>query len=76
MVEPGNAALAQYESRCMELRAHGVPTLPSTIHTEQSINPFMRCHEPEVRASALAQGAAGDDAVAVLAALREWKNRA
>ena len=76
MVEPGNLALAQYESRCLELRAQRVPTPPSTIDTERLINPFLRCHEPEVRASALAQGAVGGDSVAVLAALREWKNRA
>jgi hydroxyacylglutathione hydrolase len=75
MVEPGNADLAQYELRCMEMRAQGVSTLPSSIHTERLINPFLRCHEPEVRAGALAQGAAGDDPVAILAALREWKNR-
>ena len=75
MVEPGNADLAAYQDRCVELRARGVPTLPSSIETEQMINPFLRCHVPEVRESARAQGAAGDDPVAVLAALREWKNR-
>lgn len=75
-VEPGNVELQRYEARCTDLRAQGVPTLPSTIQTERLINPFLRCQEPEVRASALAQGAAGDDPVAVLATLREWKNRA
>ncbi len=74
-VEPGNADLASYQDRCIELRAQGAPTLPSSIDTERMINPFLRCHVPEVRDSALEQGAAGDDPVAVLAALREWKNR-
>ncbi len=75
-VEPSNAELSDYQARCIDLRAQGAPTLPSSIDIERRINPFLRCHEPEVRASALAQGAAGDDPVAVLAALREWKNRA
>lgn len=75
MVEPHNPALEAYHSRCQGLREQGVPTLPSTIDTERAINPFLRCQEPEVRASALAQGAATEDPVAVLAALREWKNR-
>ena len=75
-VEPGNAELLAYEERCIGRREQGLPTLPSTIDTERRINPFLRCREPEVRASALAQGAAGEEPVAVLAALREWKNRA
>ncbi|NBQ90849.1 MAG: hydroxyacylglutathione hydrolase [Betaproteobacteria bacterium] len=76
LVEPGNAALQAYQSRCVGLRERGAPTLPSTIDIERQINPFLRCGVAEVRASALAQGAAGEDPVAVLAALREWKNRA
>ena len=74
-VEPGNAELQIYAQSCEALRASGRPTLPSRIEIEQRINPFLRCEVPEVRQSALAQGAAGDDPVAVLATLREWKNR-
>ena len=74
-VEPGNGARADYDARCQALRADGQPTLPSRIGLERQVNPFLRCAEPEVVASARAQGAAGDDAVSVLAALREWKNR-
>lgn len=75
MVEPRNTALEAYQNHCQGLRERGVPTLPSTIETERAINPFLRCREPDVRHSALAQGATGGDPVAVLAALREWKNR-
>jgi hydroxyacylglutathione hydrolase len=75
LVEPHNPALQAYQIRCEGLREQGVPTLPSTIDTERAVNPFLRCQEPEVRASALAQGATAEDPVAVLAALREWKNR-
>lgn len=75
LVEPGNADLQAYQRQCAAWRAQGRPTLPSTVEIERRINPFLRCHLPEVRASARAQGAAGDDPVAVLAALREWKNR-
>ena len=34
----------------------------------------MRCSVPEVKASALAQGASSQSDVDVLATLREWKN--
>ena len=74
-VEPGNHERAQYHARCELLRAQGLPTLPSSIALECQVNPFLRCRAPEVVAAARAQGAANDDAVSVLAALREWKNR-
>ena len=75
-VEPGNAVLLHYSSRCEGLRAQNQPTLPSQMALERDINPFLR-----VRQSPVAQAAQGydaqvslDDAVAVLAALRQWKN--
>ncbi|QLA80498.1 MULTISPECIES: hydroxyacylglutathione hydrolase [unclassified Acidovorax] len=75
-VEPGNAALLHYSSQCEALRARHQPTLPSRMALEQDINPFLRVRQP-----AVAQAAHGydakvnqDDAVAVLAALRQWKN--
>ena len=74
-VEPGNPERAQYHARCESLRAQGLPTLPSSIALERLVNPFLRCDAPEVVAAARAQGAANDDKVSVLAALREWKNR-
>lgn len=73
-VEPHNAALADYETRCKALRAEGAWTLPSTIATERAVNPFLRVREPEVVASAQAHGATSTEPIAVLAALREWKN--
>ncbi len=74
-VEPGNRNIASYAAWCQAERAKGLPTLPSTIERERQINPFLRCQEPAVAASARAQGAANDDPVAVFAALREWKNQ-
>lgn len=74
-VEPANEAIAAHTARCQAAREAGQPTLPSTLGVERQINPFLRCAEPAVVASAQAQGASGSDRVAVLAALREWKNR-
>jgi hydroxyacylglutathione hydrolase len=75
-VEPGNVALLNYTTACEALRADGQPTLPSRLDVEREINPFLRVRQP-----AVAQAAQGydarvnqDDAVAVLAALRHWKN--
>lgn len=73
-VEPGNADIAAYTERCQAVRAAGQPTLPSSMALELQINPFLRCTQADVVKMALDKGAANDSAVAVLAALREWKN--
>ena len=73
-VEPDNRDLQRYRADCERLREQGLPTLPSTIGLERRINPFLRCAEPAVIASAHRRNAEADDPVAVLATLRTWKN--
>jgi hydroxyacylglutathione hydrolase len=73
-VEPGNAALAAHEAECRSLRDRGLPTLPSTIGRERQINPYLRCDQPEVIASAVARGAEAGHPVSVLATIRQWKD--
>jgi hydroxyacylglutathione hydrolase len=75
-VEPGNTALLHYTTACEALRADGRPTLPSRLDVERAINPFLRVREPAVAQAARGHDAKvnQDDAVAVLAALRQWKN--
>ena len=75
-VEPGNAALLHYSSHCEALRAKNLPTLPSRMALEREINPFLRVRLPAVAEAARTHDAQvnTDDAVAVLAALRQWKN--
>lgn len=74
-VEPGNEALRAYTGCCQARRDQCLPTLPSTIQTELEVNPFLRCAMPDVREAAAREGCASPDPVAVLATLREWKNR-
>jgi hydroxyacylglutathione hydrolase len=74
-VEPANDEITTHRAHCDALRAAGTPTLPSTMGLERRINPFLRCTEPAVVAAARREGASDDEPVAVLAALREWKNR-
>lgn len=75
VVEPANRQLAQYRQQCEALRARGEPTLPSSVALEKEINPFLRTREAAVAGAAQAHDpAATDDPVAILAALRQWKN--
>jgi len=74
-VEPGNARLAERKARDEAKRAEGRPTLPSTIGEELATNPFLRCTEPEVVASASRHaGRSLAGPVDVFAEVREWKN--
>jgi hydroxyacylglutathione hydrolase len=75
-VEPGNRELARRKDRDGARRARGEPTVPSTVAEELATNPFLRCDEPEVIASAARHaGRPLKDRVEVFAAIREWKNR-
>jgi hydroxyacylglutathione hydrolase len=74
-VDPGNQALLQYQQQCEALRSRGQPTLPAVLGEELRINPFLRARQPEVaRAAQAFNGADPGDAVAVFAAIRQWKN--
>jgi hydroxyacylglutathione hydrolase len=74
VVEPVNADLSDYTRWCEAQRRSDLPTLPSSIACERLVNPFLRCREPAVVQSARAHGADSGEPVAVLAALRQWKN--
>jgi hydroxyacylglutathione hydrolase len=74
-VEPNNPAIDRAVERCAKLRAEGQMTLPSTLAEELRINPFLRCEQPEVIASALQHGANDASRLSVFSALREWKNQ-
>lgn len=73
-VEPDNTDLIDYTAHCEALRSRNEATLPSSIAQELKINPFLRCTHPDVIAAAHAFGATRSDPVAVLAAIRQWKN--
>ncbi|HCZ17234.1 MAG TPA: hydroxyacylglutathione hydrolase [Candidatus Accumulibacter sp.] len=73
-VEPGNRRLQSRVNEVAVARANGWATVPSTIAIEKASNPFLRCSEPEVAASARRRVVDADDEVAVFAALRDWKN--
>jgi hydroxyacylglutathione hydrolase len=73
--DPHNSALRALESRARQLRDQDLPTLPSDIGQEKATNPFLRCSESDVIATASQYvGKPLKDPVSVLAALREWKN--
>lgn len=74
-VEPDNAALAAWGMRAQRLRDTDRPTLPTDLALELETNPFLRCTEPGVIASASHHaGRPLQNPVDVLATIRDWKN--
>ena len=73
-VESGNSDLRDYQAHCQQLRAQGLPTLPSSMALEIRINPFLRSHLPSVAGPVRAHDPQGTQTAGVFAALREWKN--
>ena len=73
-VEPNNQALIHYTQHCQTLRAQNLPTLPSTIETERSINPFLRVREADVIKSAQKISPSAQTEGQIFGVLRSWKN--
>jgi hydroxyacylglutathione hydrolase len=75
LVEPENVEIGERRRRAENLRARGLPTVPSTIDEELRTNPFLRCSEPAVIAAAEERaGRSLDDRVEVFATIRSWKD--
>lgn len=73
-VDPENIDLIAHETACVQLRAQGQPTLPSTIALERRINPFLRTHTTAVCRNVQAHDPDGVAHRGVFASLRLWKN--
>ena len=75
-VEPDNQDIQQALEQARQLRARNTPTLPTQLSTEALINPFVRCHIPNVIVAAQQRAESKLDSQAeVFATLREWKNQ-
>ena len=73
--EPNNTALLKRAHNVAALRADGLITLPSTIGVELETNPFLRCGEATLSASAEAfLGQKPNDKKQTFAAIRAWKD--
>ncbi len=73
-VEPGNRHLRKRVDEVAVARAKGLATVPSTIELEKATNPFLRCMEPEIVASAQTKVGQVCKETEVFTVLREWKN--
>ena len=73
-VDSGNRLLQQRVNEVAVARAKGCATVPSTMAIEKATNPFLRCSEPALVASAQSRLAHVNEAAEVFSVLRDWKN--
>lgn len=74
-VEPDNQAIVQYQGQVNDWRARHLPSLPSSIGLEKTVNPFLRTHLPPVQAAIARFDASAQSPADVFGALRTWKNQ-
>lgn len=70
---PDPAALTMRQAELAALAASGQPVIGTTLAQERLLNPYLRCHLPQVAAAA---GLPGAPARAVLAEIRRQKDNA
>ncbi len=74
-VEPDNHFIHQRIKDVRVLRNNNLPSLPSLLASERQSNPFLRCRQQSViNAVASHTGQRPENATAVFAALRRWKD--
>ena len=74
-VEPDNREALAYRDSAAVYQANGQPTIPSNMKRERQVNPFLRSAAISVRQAAENQaGVVLQDALAVFAAVRRWKD--
>ncbi|WP_375751070.1 hydroxyacylglutathione hydrolase [Vibrio sp. HN007] len=71
--EPDNKQLLNYRDEVQQLRTQQKSTIPTTLHREKEINPFLRVTEPTIIQS-VSNRTNESTPSAIFAALREWKN--
>lgn len=74
--DPHNAQLHAWHDEATARRARNVPTLPTTIAHEKTVNPFLRAENAAVQRTLAEQlHETVPDRLAAFTLMREWKNR-
>lgn len=74
-VDPENLQLIEWERTTQALRNKNIPTVPTTLALEKTVNPFLRCDQQDLVDSAQNYSATSLlDPLSVFTVLREWKN--
>ncbi|WP_395375288.1 hydroxyacylglutathione hydrolase [Marinicella sp. W31] len=74
--DPENPSVGDYKQEVLKLRAQNLPSLPTNLARELSLNPFLRSDDVKIQSNLHnALQITVEDEVATFAALRSWKDR-
>ena len=73
-VEPNNQFIKEYNEEIIEKTKNGVPSLPSSLKIEHTINPFIRCNEENLIDNINKKFGEVSSEIEIFSTLRKWKD--
>ena len=73
-VDKDNKDLENEYSNIEKLISSDVPSLPTNLNKELKLNPFLRCHDIDIKNKVIEKFDIIDDELQIFTALRKWKD--
>ncbi len=73
-VDKDNKDLIYQFNNIEKLTSSGIPSLPTNLNRELKMNPFLRCHDIDIKNKVIEKFDIIDDELEIFTALRKWKD--
>ena len=73
-VDKDNKDLIYEFNNIEKLNSSGIPSLPTNLNRELKMNPFLRCHDIDIKNKVIEKFDIIDDELEIFTALRKWKD--
>ncbi len=73
-VDKDNKDLIYEFNNIEKLTSSGIPSLPTNLNKELKMNPFLRCHDIDIKNKVIEKFDIIDDELEIFTALRKWKD--
>ncbi len=73
-VDKDNKDLIYEFNNIEKLTSSGIPSLPTNLNRELKMNPFLRCHDIDIKNKVIEKFDIIDDELEIFTALRKWKD--
>ena len=73
-VDKDNKDLENEYNNIEKLISSDVPSLPTNLNKELKLNPFLRCHDIDIKNKVIEKFDIIDDELQIFTALRKWKD--
>ena len=73
-VDKNNKDLMNEFNNIEKLISSDIPSLPTNLNKELKLNPFLRCHDIDIKNKVIEKFDIIDDELQIFTALRKWKD--